>query len=317
MIFSILLLIAGLAILIKGADILVLGSVSIAKRFGISSLVIGLTIVAFGTSLPELIVSVVASLKNTSDIALGNIVGSNISNILLILGLTSVLSTVPVRDSTVWKEIPFSLLAIVAVGLLGADIYFGQGDNNFISRADGFILLLFFVIFLYYVFQISRGEENEDKGVKIYTNWVTFYLIVGGLIGLFVWGNMFVDGAVTIAKLLWMSERVIGLTVVAIGTSLPELVTSIVAARKGQNDIAVGNIVWSNIFNIFWVLGVSAIISPVQIQLSSFVDIFVCIGASILLFLALIIKQKNQLDRWQWLIFVMIYSAYITYLLVW
>ncbi len=186
MIFSILLLIAGLAILIKGADILVLGSVSIAKRFGISSLVIGLTIVAFGTSLPELIVSVFASLKNTSDIALGNIVGSNISNILLILGLTSVLSTIPVRDSTVWKEIPFSLLAIVAVGLLGADIYFGQGQTNFINRADGLVLLLFFVIFLYYVFHISRGEENEDKGIKLYTNWMTFHLIIGGLIGLFV-----------------------------------------------------------------------------------------------------------------------------------
>lgn len=167
MIFSILLLIAGLAILIKGADILVLGSVSIAKRFGISSLVIGLTIVAFGTSLPELIVSVFASFKNNSDIALGNVIGSNISNILFILGLTSVLSTIPVRDSTVWKEIPFSLLAIVAVGLLGADIYFRQGETNFISRADGFILLLFFVIFLYYVFQISRGEENEDKIEKI------------------------------------------------------------------------------------------------------------------------------------------------------
>ncbi len=186
MLLSIFFLIAGLAILIKGADILVIGSVSIAKRFGISSLVIGLTIVAFGTSLPELIVSTFASFKNNSDIALGNIVGSNISNILLILGLTSVLSTIPVRDSTVWKEIPFSLLAIVAVGLLGADIYFGQGDNNLISRSDGLVLLLFFVIFLYYVFQISHDEENEDKGVKLYTNWMTFHLIAGGLIGLFV-----------------------------------------------------------------------------------------------------------------------------------
>lgn len=186
MFLSIFLLIAGLAILIKGADILVLGSVSIAKRFGVSSLVIGLTIVAFGTSLPELIVSVFASFKNNSDIALGNVVGSNISNILFILGLTSVLSTIPVRDSTVWKEIPFSLLAIVAVGLLGADIYFGQGQVNFISRSDGFVLLLFFSIFLYYVFQISRGEDNEDKGVKIYTNWMTFHLIIGGLFGLFI-----------------------------------------------------------------------------------------------------------------------------------
>lgn len=179
MILSLLHLIIGLVILIKGADILVSGSASIAKRFGISSLVIGLTVVAFGTSLPELTVSLFASIKRSSDIILGNVVGSNIANTLLILGITSALSILPVKHSTAWKEIPFSLLAILTVGLLGADIYFGQGVHNLISRADGVILLLFFIIFLYYVASISKTEENEDTGITKYSNWKTFLMIAG------------------------------------------------------------------------------------------------------------------------------------------
>lgn len=193
---------------------------------------IGLTVVAFGTSLPELTVSLFASINGNSDITLGNVVGSNIANILLILGLTSALSILPVHHSTAWKEIPFSLLAIVTVGLLGADIYFGQGVRNMISRADGVILLFFFVIFLYYVASISKSEENEDTGIKRYSISTSSLMILGGLVGLTLGGKMFVDGAVNIAQVLGMTERVIGLTVVAFGTSLPELVTSIVAARK-------------------------------------------------------------------------------------
>lgn len=178
------LVILGLMILIKGADYLVMGSASIAKRFGVSSLVIGLTVVAFGTSLPELTVSLFASLKGSTDITLGNIIGSNIANILLILGITSALSILPVQYSTAWKEIPFSLLAIVAVGLLGADVFFGQGNQNIISQSDGFILLLFFAIFLYYVAGISKQEENDDTGIKKYSNWMSLFYIIVGLAGL-------------------------------------------------------------------------------------------------------------------------------------
>jgi len=170
MIIALLFIVVGLAVLVKGADFLVLGSASIAKRFGVSSLVIGLTVVAFGTSLPELTVSVMASLKGNSDIALGNVVGSNTANILLILGVTSFLGLIPVGRSTVLKEIPFSLLAIVLVGLLGADMYFSQSETNIISQRDGFVLLFFFAVFLYYIASISKTEENTDSGIKKYSN---------------------------------------------------------------------------------------------------------------------------------------------------
>lgn len=265
MILSLILVIVGLVILVKGADFLVSGSASIAKKFGVSSLVIGLTVVAFGTSLPELTVSLLAAIRGNSDIALGNVVGSNIANILLILGITSVLGIIPVKSSTVWKEVPFSLLAILTVLFLGSDVYFGQGTKNMISGGDGFILIGFFILFLYYIAGISNDEENTDSGIKKYSTWISIGLIALGLIGLIVGGKMFVDGAVKIAQLFGVSERVIGLTIVAIGTSMPELMTSIVAARKGQNDIAVGNIIGSNIFNIFWILGISSIFAPINI----------------------------------------------------
>lgn len=315
MIIALLFIVVGLAVLVKGADFLVMGSASIAKRFGVSSLVIGLTVVAFGTSLPELTVSVMASLKWNSDITLGNVVGSNIANILLILGVTSLLGLIPVSRSTVWKEIPFSLLAIILVGLLGADIFFGQGDTNVISQADWVILIFFFILFLYYIAGISKGEENTDTGIKKYSNSMSLLMIGGGLAGLMVGGKLFVDGAVDIAHILGMSERVIGLTIVAIGTSMPEFVTSIVAARKGQNDIAVGNIVGSNIFNIFWILGISAVITPVQVAGASFTDIYMCIGATLLLFFALFVGRRNNLERWQGILFVMVYASYLTYLI--
>ena len=293
MILSLLLALLGLIILVKWADLLISGSASIAKKFGISSLVIGLTIVAFWTSLPELTVSLMAAVSGKNDIALGNIVGSNIANILLILGTTSVLSTIPVKSSTVWKEVPFSLLAILIVLFLGADIYFGQGTKNIISSGDGFVLIGFFILFLYYIAGISNDEENTDSGIKKYSTWVSLGMIILGLTGLMIGGKMFVDGAVKIAQIIWMSERVIGLTIVAIGTSMPEMITSIVAARKGQNDIAVGNIVWSNIFNIFWILGLSSLFAPITIEISNFTDIWVCISATILLFLAFFIGRKK------------------------
>jgi cation:H+ antiporter len=315
MIIALLFIVVGLAVLVKGADFLVMGSASIAKRFGVSSLVIGLTVVAFGTSLPELTVSVMASLRGNSDITLGNVVGSNTANILLILGVTSFLGLIPVGRSTVLKEIPFSLLAIVLVGLLGADMYFSQSETNIISQRDGFVLLFFFAVFLYYIASISKSEENTDSGIKKYSNAMATLMIGGGLAGLMFGGKLFVDGAVQIAHLLGMSERVIGLTIVAIGTSMPELVTSIVAARKGQNDIAVGNIVGSNIFNIFWILGLSATISPIKVPVASFADIYMCIGATLLLFLALFIGKKNNLERWQGVLFVAVYIGYLAYLI--
>lgn len=315
MILSLILVIVGLIILVKGADFLVSGSASIAKRFGVSSLVIGLTVVAFGTSLPELTVSLLASIRGNSDIALGNVIGSNTANILLILWVTSVLGIIPVKSSTIWKEIPFSMLAILAVFFLGADVMWWEGTNNIISRGDGFILLSFFILFLYYIAGISNDEENTDSGIRHYSMTVSIALISWGLLWLFLGGKIFVDGAVQIAQIFGVSERVIGLTIVAIGTSMPELVTSVVAARKGHNDIAVGNIVGSNIFNIFWILGISSVVKEINIAPENFSDIFMCIGTTLVLFLALFIGKKNKLERWQGLLFVIIYTAYITHLI--
>jgi len=317
MILPIVSLIFGLTILIGWADILVRGASSLAKKLGISSLVIGLTIVAFGTSMPELIVSFLASFQWNSDIALGNVVGSNVANILLILGLTSVIALIPVAHSTVWKEIPFSLLAILALGFLGADTYLGNTNNNLISRWDGAVLLLFFAIFLYYVYTISRWESNDDTGIKKYSIPLSTFFIMGWLLGLFFGGKMFVDGAVAIARTFGMSEMVIGLTIVAVWTSLPELATSVIAARKWHNDIAVGNIVGSNIFNIFWILGFSSIVTPIRIlDTVSFIDMLVCLFATIVLFFALFIGKKNALERWQGVAFILLYIAYTWYLIV-
>lgn len=201
------------------------------------------------------------------------------------------------------------------VGLLGADMYFSQSETNIISQRDGFVLLFFFAVFLYYIASISKSEENTDSGIKKYSNAMASLMIAGGLAGLMFGGKLFVDGAVQIAHILGMSERVIGLTIVAIGTSMPELVTSIVAARKGQNDIAVGNIVGSNIFNIFWILGLSAVISPINVPVASFTDIYMCIGATLLLFISLFIGRRNNLERWQGVLFVLIYVSYLAYLI--
>lgn len=317
MLLSILSLIFWLAILIGWADILVRGASSLAKKLGISSLVIGLTIVAFGTSMPELIVSLLASIQWNSDIALGNVIGSNIANIFLILWITSMIALVPVGHSTVWKEIPFSLLAIIVLGISWADTYLEGRTSNILSRWDGSILLLLFVFFLYYVYTISRGEKNEDTGIKRYPLSLSIIFILGGLIGLFIGGKMFVDGATAIARTLGMSEMVIGLTIVAIGTSLPELATSIIAARKGHTDIAIWNIVGSNIFNIFWILGFSATITPINILDNvTFIDIFVCVWATLLLFLAFFIGKKNALEKWQWALFILLYIGYTYYLII-
>lgn len=317
MLIPILSLIFWLIILIGWADILVRGASSLAKKLGISSLIIWLTIVAFGTSMPELIVSLLSSIQWNSDIALGNVLGSNIANIFLILWITSIIAIVPVRHSTVWREIPFSLLAIIILAILGADMYFWAATTNAISQRDGNILLLLFAVFLYYVYTISRGEKNEDTGIQRYPIWISVLFILWGLVGLFLGWKMFVDGATEIARTLWMSEMVIGLTIVAIGTSLPELATSIIASKKWQNDIAIWNIVGSNIFNIFWILGVSASITPISIlDKITFIDIFVCIWATILLFLTFFIGKKNALEKWQGMIFVLLYIGYTYYLIV-
>lgn len=307
----------GFPALLKGADLLVDGSVSIAKRFNISNIVIGLTIVAFGTSLPELVVNVMAGLNGSNDLAIGNILGSNIANIFLILGIAAMIYPLSTKQNTVWKEIPFSLLAILVLGALVNDQFIDGGPLSILSRIDGFVLLAFFLIFFYYIISISKGDKSsEDANMKKISPLRSAIYIGLGLLGLMFGGTWVVNGAIAIATALNISESLIGLTIVAIGTSLPELATSAVAAYKRQTDIAIGNVVGSNIFNIFWILGVGALINPIIFTQKSNIDIAVTTLASLFLFAVMFIGKKHVIERWQGGMFVGIYVSYIVFLIL-
>lgn len=308
----------GLFLLIKGADLLVDGASSIAKRFGVSSLVIGLTIVAFGTSAPELIVNIFASIKGNTDIAIGNILGSNTANILLILGISAMVFPLTVKKATTWKESPLCLLAIVVMALMANDAFIDGGSFSGLTRIDGFVLIAFFIIFLYYTFGMSRVRPSDAVEVSVHQYPLSrACLMVGlGLVGLTIGGKWIVDAAVALATILGVSEALLGLTIVAVGTSLPELATSAVAAYKRDVDIAVGNIVGSSIFNIFWILGVSAIINPLPFSPLLMRDVFMALLATVLLFTFMFIGKRHVLERWQGASFVAIYAGYIVLLIV-
>lgn len=317
MVLNILLIIVGLAILIFGGDLLVRGATSLSKKFGIPSIVIGLTIVSFGTSAPELIVNLLASFKGASDLALGNVVGSNIANILLILGITAFLTTLKVQKNTTWKEIPFALLAALVLFFMANDIYFDQAAVNEISRIDGLVLIAFFIIFMYYTFNLSKQNQNteiNDK-IKVYSNPIAFLYLILGVLGLFLGGQLLTDNAIALAQIAGLSEMLIGVTIVAIGTSLPEMATSIIAARKGQVDLAVGNVVGSNIFNILWILGLSSIITPLSINPNIHIDLMVVALATIFLFIGIFIDKKHQLSKIEGSLFLMGYVAYTAFII--
>jgi cation:H+ antiporter len=310
------LFVVGFVLLISGANLLVEGSASIAKKLNISSIVIGLTIVAFGTSAPELIVNIFASVQGNTEIAIGNILGSNIVNILLILGISAIIYPLATKENTVWKEIPLSLLAAILVGVMVNDTLIDGGTFSGLTRIDGIVFIAFFIIFLYYTFGISKvSGENTDLEIKDMSYMKSSLYIVGGLLGLVIGGKWIVDGAIKIAEGFNVSQSLIGLTVVAIGTSLPELATSAVAAYKKQSDIAIGNVVGSNIFNIFWILGLSAVINPLPFSKDSAIDIIMTILASLILFLIMFIGKKHTVERWQGVIMILIYIGYVAYLI--
>jgi cation:H+ antiporter len=310
------LFVLGVGLLVKGADWLVSGASDLGRRLGISELVIGLTVVAFGTSLPELIVSVLAGVTGNTDIAVGNILGSNIANILLILGVSACLYPLCVTKGTVWKEIPFSLLAVLLLGVMGNDRLIDGAQASQLSRSDGWVLLAFFVIFLYYTSSIAHiatpGESSQpDKPLLSITR--SAILVPLGLVCLTAGGRWTVNGAVHMAQVLGVSQAMIGLTVVAVGTSLPELVTSVVAALKQKPDIAVGNVVGSNIFNIFLVLGLTSSIKPVPLSLQNNVDIGVVILVTLVLFVTMFTGKRHRLDRWEGWFMVIGYAGYVAY----
>lgn len=314
MIISILLLIVGFVLLIKGADIFVDGASSTARNLKVSKIVIGLTIVAFGTSAPELAVSIKALLSGSSDIVLGNVVGSNILNILLILGISSLFSSMMVKDNTVKKEIPLTILFSLLLTVLSFDNIFDKTINNVITRTDGIVILLFFIVFIYYLTSIARNNNDEEEKAPYKIGKSLLFVLIG-LIGIVVGSNLVVDNASAIAKALNVSEKMISLTIVAFGTSLPELVTSVQAARKHENDIAIGNIIGSNIFNIGIVIGLpSALIGNINVGAFNYIDMFTMIGAAVLLFL--ITFKKRKLDKGEGLIMLLIFIVYYGYVII-
>ncbi|MBN2746877.1 MAG: calcium/sodium antiporter [Bacteroidales bacterium] len=316
MIFTILLLIVGFALLIKGADWMVSGSSELARKNKISDLAIGLTIVAFGTSAPEMVVNVVAAIQGHSDIVFGNIIGSNNFNLFIILGISGVITPLVVQSSTVWKEIPFSFVGAIVLLVLVNETFFGH--TNMLSKMDAGFLLLLFVGFLYYVYHQLRVDPHvvPEVSIKGYSNLKIWMLILIGIGGLVLGGNLVVNNAVIIAKALGMSEKTIGLTIVAMGTSLPELATSVMAAFRKNNDIAIGNVIGSNIFNILLVLPIAALFHPLQFNLTFNTDLYLLAFGTILLFTAMFTGGKKKLDRWEAAVMLIFYVGYTSWLVV-
>ena len=308
------LFVLGFFALVKGADVLVDGASSLAKRFGVSILVIGLTIVAFGTSAPELVVSVLASLDGHNDLAIGNIVGSNISNVLLMLGICAFIAPLVVKRQTVMREIPFAILSIVLLAIFVLDSIINGASQNMLSRTEGITLLSLFAIFIYYTFIVSRNGKDEENEIEDMSVAKSLIFIALGLVGLTLGGKWIVDGAVEIARLFGMTEALIGLTIVAIGTSLPELAASAVATYKGKTDLAIGNVVGSNIFNVFLVLGINSSIANIPYNPLMNTDMAVAIGSIVLLFVFVLFSKGHKLNKWQGGVFVILYILYIIYL---
>lgn len=312
-------LIIGFIVLIKGADILVSGASSIADKLGISPLVIGLTIVAFGTSAPELFVNILSAFKGQTELALGNVIGSNIANTWLVLGVAAMVYPLKAQASTIYKEVPFSLIASLALLFLSFDIFFSGSDVNIITRWESLVFLLFFVIFFSYTFGLAKSssmsQEGDDNIVERSMS-VSLLYVFWGLIGLAVWAELLVGSAKNIALSFGVSESIIGLTIVAFGTSAPELVTSIIASYKRQADIAIWNIVWSNIFNILLVLWMTGMVANLPVSPALIIDISVELFAITLLILFLFFFwKKGLITRFEGAIFFLLYLIYIGYIL--
>jgi len=305
--------ITGVVLVVKGADWLVDGSSSLARRLGVSDLAIGLTVVAFGTSLPELTVNIFAVLQNQPEVAIGNITGSNICNILLILGIASILCPLRVQRSTVWKEIPFSLLAQLLLLVAALDVVLDGALGNILSRTEGIGFLAIFVIFLVYIAGMAKNlpQVTETSEYKVFTLGKSILFVSLGLAFLIFGGKLVVDGALSIAEQFNLAKGFIAVTLVAVGTSLPEMATSVVAAYKKKADIAVGNVVGSNIFNIFFILGVSSVLRPIPVPADMMLSIYVGILATVILFMTLFTGKRHRIDRWQGAVMLGLYAIYL------
>ena len=315
MILSVISFVVGIVLVILGADWLTKGASALARRFNMSELLIGLTIVAIGTSLPELVISTGSALKGSPGLALGNVIGSNIFNGMLILGVTALLCPIKFNAKMLTREIPFNLLATVALILVSGSMLVGGAPGEMITRYGGMILLCFLAVFVRYTFSITN-EGGDDEPVEALSMWKVVLFIATGLAALIFGGNLFVDGATEIARVLGLSEAVIGITIVSAGSSLPELAVSVSAARKGNVGIALGNVLGSNILNIFFILGVSATITPISLDGFSFVDYYVLLASSLLIYAVARFGGKAVINRFEGALLVAGYVAYTTWLIM-
>ena len=315
MILSVISFVVGIVLVILGADWLTKGASALARRFNMSELLIGLTIVAIGTSLPELVISTGSALKGSPGLALGNVIGSNIFNGMLILGVTALLCPIKFNAKMLTSEIPFNLLATVALILVSGSMLVGGASGEMITRYGGMILLCFLAVFVRYTFSITN-EGGDDEPVEVLSMWKVVLFIATGLAALIFGGNLFVDGATEIARVLGLSEAVIGITIVSAGSSLPELAVSVSAARKGNVGIALGNVLGSNILNIFFILGVSATITPISLDGFSFVDYYVLLASSLLIYAVARFGGKAVINRFEGALLVAGYVAYTTWLIM-
>ena len=322
---DILILIAGLALILFGANYLVDGASAIAKRFGISDFIIGMTIVGIGTSTPEMVVSFLSAAQGNADIAVGNVIGSNLFNIFMILGVTALILPLPLTKNNIKKDIPFALLAALVLTFAGSDILLDNATANIISRTDGLMLLALFGVFMAYTIYSSQSATNEVSQTIITSQndsanaqsakpkpiWLSIIMVIGGLAGLVYGGDLFVASASAIARMLGVSDAVIAVTIMAGGTSLPELASCVVAAYKKNTDLALGNVIGSNVANIFMILGGSAVIHPLGMSNIGQMDLGFLLLSSILLFITAFTFKKRSLDRIEGVLFILIYIGYI------
>ena len=314
---QVLILLGGLVLILLGSNYLVDGSSSIAKKFGISEFVIGLTIVGIGTSTPEMVVSFLSAIQGKANMAIGNIVGSNIFNTLMILGITALVSPLAITKSNIKKDIPVNIVVTVLLILLGLNqTIFGVG-NDMLSRFDGLILLGIFGWYLWSSFRSDSSEDSnsEEDGIAVRNNLVSVIMILGGLAGLIFGGRIFVNSATALSQMFGVSDKFIAITVMAAGTSMPELATCVVAALKGKGQLALGNVLGSNIFNILLILGGSSLIQPLSFAGITFVDMLTILVGAILIFLSAFMFRKRELDRFEGAIFILLMAAYMWYLI--
>ena len=314
MILQFLILIAGLVLILLGANYLVDGASSIAKKFGLSEFIIGVTIVGIGTSAPEMVVSILSAIQGKADMAIGNVVGSNIFNTLMILGVTALIAPLTITKSNLKKDIPINIAVTVLLILLGMNFtLFGAGQNQ-LCRLDGAMMLGIFVWYLWSSFRSEKAADDES-GIKIFPIWLAIIMIAGGLAGLVYGGRLFVNSATEIAKGFGVSDKFIAITVMAAGTSMPELATCVVAALKGRGQLALGNILGSNISNILLILGLSSLITPLSFNGITAVDMITLLGCSIFIFLSAYMFKKRRLDRIEACILLLIEAGYMWYLI--